>query len=139
MLFSLEYHYEEFGREKTHANGGFWIVKNDDLGLKMLKDWYDVPVDFEEMAEYKKAGHKGLNFCWDARMQDRYWRHVHFANPKYFTAPLGFFVRHDWHKKLGNLRHQCREIIYSRLMERDKCIYCQGLLELQHLVVRDAD
>ncbi|CAD7924901.1 unnamed protein product [Amoebophrya sp. A120] len=140
MMFSLEYHYEEFGRENTHANGGFWIVKNDALGLKMLEDWYNVPVDNpERFSYYMKKGHKGLNYCFDEGMMPRYWQNVHFAHPKYFTAPLGLIVRHDWHKKLGNLRHQCREVLLQRIFERDGCIFCNGFLELEYRVLKDVE
>eukprot|EP00392_Amoebophrya_sp_AT5.2_P003089 g3094.t1 len=133
MLFSLEYHYEEFGRQSTHANGGFWIVKNDPKGLEMLSDWYDVPTrNPERFGYYMKKGHKGLNYCFDEGMMPQYWQNVHFAHPKYFTAPLGIVVRHDWHKKLGNLRHQCREVLLQRLFERDGCIFCNGYLELEY-------
>ena len=86
-----------------------------------------------------KKGHKGLNYCWDEGMHPRYWKYAHYAHPRYFTAPLGIFVRHDWHKKLGVLRQECREIIFARLKERDQCVYCWGINDLGHRVLKEVE
>ena len=130
ILFSEEYHYEEGMRENQtdYINGGFFIVRNSPEGLQILQDWYDVPETYAEMAKFKTENPKGLNYCWDRKMQPKYWNVTVLASSLLFTAPFGMAVRHNWFKDLS-FEQEMQDVLLQRLHKRYGCIVCQNVYD----------
>merc|ERR1711957_26692 len=71
ILFSRE-HEVEVKAEPTFANGGFFIVRNSEVGLALLQEWYDVPERHSDMAQFMIDDPQGLNKCWDRKVHRRH-------------------------------------------------------------------
>lgn len=127
ILFSQEYHTEN-RPDNTYINGGFFIVRNSKEGVSLLQEWYDVPEKYEDMAHLKKENPQGLNLCWDLKMQPRYADKVVLAPPYLFTAPFGWFVRHNWFKDL-RFEQEMQDVLLHRLQKKYGCIMCQNVYD----------
>jgi len=126
-LFSQEYH-TELRPNNTFINGGFFIVRNSAEGVGLLEEWYNVPEDYEEMAHLKKENPQGLNLCWDEKIQPRHAESVVLAPSHLFTAPLGWFVRHNWFKDL-RFEQEMQDVLLQRLHRKYGCIMCQNVYD----------
>lgn len=135
ILFSQEYHTEN-KPGKTHANGGFFIVRNTEQGVGLLEEWYNVPENYPEMHHLKKQNPQGLNLCWDEKMQPRHTDSVVLAEPHLFTAPFGWFVRHNWFKDL-RFEQEMMDILLQRLQRKYGCIMCQNVYDWDDSVNSD--
>ena len=98
FLFGEEYHQEEKADEVINANGGFFVVRNSEVGLQMLKEWYNVPNTYPTHRQYAKDNPQGLNFCWDSKIHHKYKQYISYAHPQLFSAPYSLMVRHNWFK-----------------------------------------
>ncbi|CAE8649237.1 unnamed protein product [Polarella glacialis] len=127
ILFSQEYHTEN-RPDNTFANGGFFIVRNSPEGVGLLEEWYKVPETYPEMYHLKKENPQGLNLCWDLKMQPRHSDVVVLAPPHLFTAPLGWYVRHNWFKDL-RFEQEMQDVLLQRLQRRYGCIVCQNVFD----------
>jgi len=127
ILFSQEYH-TELRPNNTFANGGFFIVRNSPEGVGLLEEWYNVPEDYEHMRHLKKQNPQGLNLCWDQVMQPKHSDVVVLAPPHLFTAPLGWFVRHNWFKDL-RFEQEMMDVLLQRLQRKYGCIVCQNVFD----------
>lgn len=127
ILFSQEYHTEN-RPDNTFANGGFFVVRNSEAGVGLLEEWYNVPEDHTDMRHLKKENPQGLNLCWDLKMQPRHKDVVVLAPSYLFTAPLGWWVRHNWFKDL-RFEQEMMEILLQRLQRRYGCIMCQNVYD----------
>eukprot|EP00928_Gymnodinium_smaydae_P023949 TRINITY_DN19550_c0_g1_i2.p1 TRINITY_DN19550_c0_g1~~TRINITY_DN19550_c0_g1_i2.p1 ORF type:complete len:342 (-),score=64.73 TRINITY_DN19550_c0_g1_i2:68-1093(-) len=127
ILFSQEYH-TELRPDNTFANGGFFIVRNTAAGRAILEEWYNVPENYPEMRHLKKENPQGLNLCWDLKMQPRYKDVAVLAEPHLFTAPLGWFVRHNWFKDM-RFEQEMMDVVLQRLFKRYGCIMCQNVYD----------
>lgn len=127
ILFSQEYH-TELRPNNTFANGGFFIVRNSKEGVGLLEEWYNVPEDYEDMADLKKNNPQGLNLCWDLKMQPRHADSVVLAPCHLFTAPQGWYVRHNWFKDL-NFEQEMMDIMLQRLYRKYDCIMCNNVYD----------
>eukprot|EP00929_Paragymnodinium_shiwhaense_P012824 TRINITY_DN120716_c0_g1_i1.p1 TRINITY_DN120716_c0_g1~~TRINITY_DN120716_c0_g1_i1.p1 ORF type:complete len:614 (+),score=123.85 TRINITY_DN120716_c0_g1_i1:75-1916(+) len=134
MLFSQEYHTEV--RDNIYANGGFFIVRNTKEGVGLLEEWYNVPEKYEEMRHLKKENPQGLNLCWDEKMQPRYSDKVVLAPPQLFTAPMGWFVRHNWFKE-KSFEQEMIEILLQKLNKKYGCIFCDNVYDWDNSVNHD--
>jgi len=127
ILFSQEYHTEN-RPGNTFANGGFFIVRNSEAGVALLEEWYAVPEVHADMRHLKKENPQGLNLCWDLKMQPRH-KDVTVLAPSYlFTAPLGWWVRHNWFKDL-RFEQEMIDILLQRLHRKYGCIMCQNVYD----------
>jgi len=127
ILFSQEYH-TELRPSKTFINGGFFIVRNTKEGVDLLEEWYNVPEDHIEMAHLKKENPQGLNLCWDEKVQPFRANTVVLAPSHLFTAPLGWFVRHNWFKDL-HFEQEMQDVLLQRLYHKYGCIMCQNVYD----------
>jgi len=127
ILFSQEYH-TELRPNNTFANGGFFIVRNSEAGVGLLEEWYNVPEVYPDMAHLKKENPQGLNLCWDEKMQPRHSDSVVLAPSHLFTAPLGWYVRHNWFKDL-RFEQEMMDVLLQRLHRRYGCIMCQNVYD----------
>jgi len=134
-LFSQEYHTEN-RPNNTFANGGFFIVRNSVEGIGLLEEWYNVPEDYPEMRHLKKENPQGLNLCWDERMQPLHSDVVVLAEPHLFTAPLGWFVRHNWFKDM-KFEQEMMDVLLQRLQRKYGCIMCQNVYDWDDSVNHD--
>lgn len=135
ILFSQEYHTEN-RPNNTFANGGFFIVRNTAEGIGLLEEWYNVPEDYPEMRHLKKENPQGLNLCWDLKMQPLHSDVVVLAEPHLFTAPLGWFVRHNWFKDM-KFEQEMMDVLLQRLQRRYGCIMCQNVYDWDDSVNHD--
>lgn len=127
ILFSQEYH-TELRPDSTFINGGFFIVRNVAAGVRLLEEWYNVPNDYSDMSHLKKEDPQGLNLCWDLKIHPRHADSVVLAPSYLFTAPLGWFVRHNWFKDL-RFEQEMQDVLLQRLQRRYGCIVCQNVYE----------
>mmetsp|Transcript_36576 Transcript_36576/g.80098 ORF Transcript_36576/g.80098 Transcript_36576/m.80098 type:complete len:625 (-) Transcript_36576:69-1943(-) len=127
MLFSQEYH-TELRPNNTFINGGFFIVRNTPQGVGLMEEWYRVPEDYPEMAHLKKENPQGLNLCWDEKMHPLHANDVVLAPSYLFTAPMGWFVRHNWFKDL-RFEQEMQDVILQRLYRKYNCIMCQNVYD----------
>eukprot|EP00927_Polykrikos_kofoidii_P007823 TRINITY_DN13210_c1_g1_i1.p1 TRINITY_DN13210_c1_g1~~TRINITY_DN13210_c1_g1_i1.p1 ORF type:complete len:650 (-),score=76.38 TRINITY_DN13210_c1_g1_i1:340-2100(-) len=127
ILFSQEYH-TELRPNNTFANGGFFIVRNTPEGVGLLEEWYQVPDKYPEMAHLKKQNPQGLNLCWDEKMHPMHKDSVVLAPPHLFTAPLGWFVRHNWFKDM-RFEQEMMDVLLQRLQRKYGCIMCQNVYD----------
>jgi len=127
ILFSQEYH-TELRPGQTFINGGFFIVRNTPEGVGLLEEWYRVPEDYPEMSHLKKDNPQGLNLCWDDKIQPRHSDAVVLAPSHLFTAPLGWFVRHNWFKDM-RFEQEMMDVLLQRLYRKYGCIMCQNVYD----------
>jgi len=135
ILFSQEYH-TELQPNTTFANGGFFIVRNSEGGIRLLQEWYDVPEDYDDMRHLKKENPQGLNLCWDRIMQPKYSDRVVLAPSHLFTAPRGWFVAHNWFKDL-QFEQSMIEVMLQRLNRKYGCIMCDNVYDWDDSVNHD--
>lgn len=127
ILFSQEYHTEN-NPDNTFANGGFFIVRNTKEGVGLLEEWYNIPETYPELEHLKRENPQGLNLCWDLKMQPKYKDVVVLAEPYLFTAPFGWYIRHNWFKDL-RFEQEMQDILLQRLQKRYNCIMCQNVYD----------
>lgn len=135
ILFSQEYH-TEHKPNRTFINGGFFIVRNSDAGVRLLEDWYEVPERFADMAHLKKTNPQGLNLCWDEKIQPLHTEFVVLAPSRFFTAPRGLFVRHNWFKDL-QFEQEMQDILLQRLQHKYGCIVCSNVYDWDNSMNHD--
>merc|ERR1712138_64253 len=97
-------------------------------GVALLEEWYNVPEVHEDMSHLRMKDSQGLNKCWDEKVQPVRAEQVVLAPPYLFTAPLGWFVRHNWFKDM-RFEQELQDVILQRLFHRYGCIVCQNVYD----------
>lgn len=104
------------------VQGGFFIIRNNDAGLKLLEEWYHVP-DTDPAYRHMIEEFPREQGCFTDKMLPKYRDRISLGSGRHFGHPQSLMIRHNYLKHVG-FEYLMMDRFFKNVQGAIGCVLC---------------